>query len=63
MNKAMDKDINWITENFDEMSTSDLCIWLEHHKDTDKICNRMYWDLDYVCKKWVKAIYESKEFV
>ena len=32
MNKAMDKDINWITENFDEMSTSDLCIWLEHHK-------------------------------
>jgi len=52
-------DIDEITENFDEMSTSDLCMWLESHRDTDDICKKMYWDLDYVCKKWVKEIMET----
>jgi hypothetical protein len=52
------KDMDSLTYNFDEMSTSDLVMWLETHRDTDKICNKMYWDLDYVCKKWVKEMYQ-----
>ena len=59
----MDKDRDLLTYNFDEMSTSDLVMWLETHRDTDKICKKMYWDLDYVCKKWVKEMYQSEEFV
>jgi len=51
--------IDLVTEDFDEMSTSDLCMWLETHRNTDKICNKMYWNLDYVCKKWVKEMMES----
>jgi len=38
-------------------------MWLETHRDTDEICKKMYWDLDYVCKKWVKEIYQSEENV
>tara|TARA_R100000700_G_scaffold25329_1_gene32082 strand:+ start:226 stop:441 length:216 start_codon:yes stop_codon:yes gene_type:complete len=49
-----DQMVNQITENFDEMPTSDLCIWLETHRDTDNICDRMYIDLNYVAKKWIK---------
>ena len=57
------KDMDSLTYNFDEMSTSDLVMWLETHRDTDAICKKMYWDLDYVCKKWVKEMYQSEEFV
>ena len=57
------KDRDLLTYNFDEMSTSDLVMWLESHRDTDEICKKMYWDLDYVCKKWVKEMYQSEEFV
>jgi hypothetical protein len=53
------KDIDYLTEEFDEMSTSDLVMWLENHRDTDETCNKMYWDMEYVCKKWVKEIGES----
>ena len=56
------KDRDLLTYNFDEMSTSDLVMWLESHKDTDEICNKMYWSYDYVCKKWVKEMYQSEEF-
>ena len=57
------KDRDLLTYNFDEMSTSDLVMWLETRRDTDEICKKMYWDLDYVCKKWVKEMYQSEEFV
>jgi hypothetical protein len=50
------KDIDYLTEEFDEMSTSDLVMWLENHRDTDETCNKMYWDMEYVCKKWVKEM-------
>jgi hypothetical protein len=53
------KDIDYLTEEFDEMSTSDLVMWLENHRDTDETCNKMYWDMEYVCKKWVKEMGES----
>ena len=53
------KDIDYLTEEFDEMSTSDLVMWLENHRDTDETCKKMYWDMEYVCKKWVKEIGES----
>ena len=56
------KDMDSLTYNFDEMSTSDLVMWLESHKDTDEICNKMYWSYDYVCKKWVKEMQQSDEF-
>ena len=59
----MDKDRDLLTDDFDEMSTSDLVMWLETHRDTDEICNKMYWDLDYICKKWVKEMYQSEEYV
>ena len=53
----MDKDYDRLTNNFDEMiTTSDLVMWLETHRDTDEICNKMYWDMEYVCKKWVKEM-------
>jgi ABC-type uncharacterized transport system substrate-binding protein len=56
------KDMDSLTYNFDEMSTSDLVMWLETHRDTDEICKKVYWDLDYVCKKWVKEMHQSDEF-
>ena len=50
------KDIDYLTEEFDEMSSSDLVMWLENHRDTDETCKKMYWDMEYVCKKWVKEM-------
>ena len=55
------KDRDLLTYNFDEMSTSDLVMWLETHRDTDEICKKVYWDLDYVEKKWVKEKMEEEE--
>ena len=46
--------IDDVTHAFDEMSTSDLCMWLEDNMEKDSIIERAYWDLDYVAKKWIK---------
>ena len=56
------KDIDYLSEEFDEqMTTSDLVMWLENHRDTDETCNKMYWDMEYVCKKWVKEMMSNEK--
>mgnify|MGYP003644222395 FL=1 len=57
------KDIDYLTEEFDEMSSSDLVMWLENHRDTDETCKKMYWDMEYVCKKWVKEMMLDEKIV
>tara|TARA_R110001606_G_C14860636_1_gene588462 strand:+ start:82 stop:387 length:306 start_codon:yes stop_codon:yes gene_type:complete len=53
--------IDDVTHAFDEMSTSDLCMWLEDNKEKDNIIERVYWDLDYVEKKWIKEKMEEED--
>ena len=48
-----------INDEWTDMSVEDLKDWLETHKETDDVVDRVYQSLTYLEKKWKQEKFDS----
>ena len=46
-------------ERFHDMTLLQFVAWLETHKDTDAVAQRVYFCLDSLTNKWVQEMFDS----
>ena len=54
-----DKIFDTINDEWTDMTVEDLKDWLETHKDTDDVAQRVYFSLDSLTNKWVQEMFDS----
>ena len=54
-----DKIIDTINDEWTDMSVEDFKDWLETHKETDDVVDRVYQSLTYLEKKWKQEKFDS----